>query len=283
MDHLIAIKGLVIRVSPIIPDMKEAFFKCNACGHTTSVDLERGKIREPTECPRPVCAQKNSMQIAHNRCEFADKQVIKLQETPDMVPPGQTPHSVSVCVYQDLVDICKPGDRVQMTGIFRAIPMRVNPRQRNVKSVYKTYVDVVHVQKVDKRRMGADPSTLAVEGHEAEEVATSNEHNPMPDSRKLTVDEIEKLKETGARDDIYDLLSRSLAPSVYEMDDVKKGSLLQLFGGTNKSFEKGGSPRYRGDINILLCGDPSTSKSQILAYVHKIAPRGVQVGFHGAF
>ena len=282
MDHLIAIKGLVIRVSPIIPDMKEAFFKCNACGHTTSVDLERGKIREPTECPRPVCAQKNSMQIAHNRCVFADKQVIKLQETPDMVPPGQTPHSVSVCVYQDLVDICKPGDRVEMTGIFRAIPMRVNPRQRNVKSVYKTYVDVVHVQKVDKRRMGADPSTLAVEGYEAEEVATSNEHNPMPDSRKLTVDEIEKLKETGARDDIYDLLSRSLAPSVYEMDDVKKGILLQLFGGTNKSFEKGGSPRYRGDINILLCGDPSTSKSQILAYVHKIAPRGVYTSGKGS-
>ncbi|MBE3043097.1 hypothetical protein IMZ48_11105, partial [Candidatus Bathyarchaeota archaeon] len=185
-------------------------------------------------------------------------------------------------VYQDLVDICKPGDRVQMTGIFRAIPMRVNPRQRNVKSVYKTYVDVVHVQKVDKRRMGADPSTLAVEGHEAEEVATSNEHNPMPDSRKLTVDEIEKLKETGARDDIYDLLSRSLAPSVYEMDDVKKGILLQLFGGTNKSFEKGGSPRYRGDINILLCGDPSTSKSQILAYVHKIAPRGVYTSGKGS-
>ena len=57
------------------------------------------------------------------------------------------------------------------------------------------------------------------------------------------------------------------------MDDVKKGILLQLFGGTNKSFEKEGSPKYQGDIDVLLCGDPSTSKSKLLKYVHRIAPR----------
>lgn len=282
MDHLIAIKGLVIRTTPVIPDMKDAFFKCNVCGHTTNVELERGRIREPTECPRPICAQKNSMQIVHNRCEFSDKQVIKLQETPDMIPPGQTPHSVSVCVYNELVDFCKAGDRVCITGIFRASPVRVNPRQRSVKSVYKTYVDVLHIQKVDKKRVGADPSTLAVEGHEAEEAATSNDDNKIPETRKLSAEEVERIKETGARDDIYELLSRSLAPSVYEMDDVKKGILLQLFGGTNKSFQKGGSPKYRGDINVLLCGDPSTSKSQLLSYVHKIAPRGVYTSGKGS-
>ncbi|CAI4216551.1 unnamed protein product [Parascedosporium putredinis] len=282
MDHLISIKGLVIRTTPVIPDMKDAFFKCNICGHTTNVELERGRIREPTECPRPICASKNSMQIVHNRCEFTDKQVIKLQETPDMIPAGQTPHSVSVCVYNELVDFCKAGDRVQITGIFRASPVRVNPRQRSVKSVFKTYVDVLHIQKVDKKRLGADPSTLAVEGHEAEEQATSNDDNSIPEIRKITPEEEEKIKQTAARDDIYDLLSRSLAPSIYEMDDVKKGILLQLFGGTNKSFSKGGSPRYRGDINVLLCGDPSTSKSQLLSYVHKIAPRGVYTSGKGS-
>jgi DNA replication licensing factor MCM4 len=66
------------------------------------------------------------------------------------------------------------------------------------------------------------------------------------------------------------------------MDDVKKGILLQLFGGTNKTFQKGGNPRYRGDINVLLCGDPSTSKSQLLRYVHKIAPRGVYTSGKGS-
>ena len=77
----------------------------------------------------------------------------------------------------------------------------------------------------------------------------------------------QKVKELSQRPDIYGLLSRSLAPSVWAMDDIKKGILLQLFGGTNKNIARGGGgggPRYRGDINVLLVGDPGTSKSQIL-------------------
>jgi len=218
------------------------------------------------------------MQIVHNRCAFEDKQVIKLQETPDAIPAGQTPHSVSVCVYNELVDFCKAGDRVELTGIFKVTPVRVNPRMRTVKSVHKTYVDVVHVQKVDRKRMGADTSTLDLAEEEEAHVRGQN----FDEVKKISPEEEAKIRETGARPDIYDLLSRSLAPSIYEMDDVKKGILLQLFGGTNKTFEKGGSPRYRGDINVLLCGDPSTSKSQILSYVHRIAPRGVYTSGKGS-
>ncbi len=84
-------------------------------------------------------------------------------------------------------------------------------------------------------------------------------------SRKAELEE--KLKTLSQRPDIYEYLARSLAPSIWEMEDVKKGILLQLFGGTNKSVAKGGGgggPRYRGDINVLLVGDPGTSKSQIL-------------------
>lgn len=278
MDRMIQIKGLVIRTTPVIPDMKDAFFKCSVCSHGVLVTLDRGKIREPTECPRARCGSKNSMQIIHNRCAFSDKQVIKLQETPDAVPAGQTPHSVSICVYDDLVDFCKAGDRVQITGIFRVSPVRVNPRQRTIKSIYKTYVDVLHIQKVDKKRMGADASTLDVDDEEELQADAPG----MEETRKVTAEEEAKIRETAARDDIYELLARSLAPSVYEMDDVKKGILLQLFGGTNKSFEKGGSPKYRGDINVLLCGDPSTSKSQILNYIHRIAPRGVYTSGKGS-
>ncbi|KAB5551310.1 MCM2/3/5 family-domain-containing protein [Coniochaeta sp. 2T2.1] len=278
MDKLVCIKGLVIRTTPVIPDMKDAFFKCSVCGHSVTVSLDRGRIREPTECPRARCGSKNSMQIVHNRCAFEDKQVIKLQETPDAVPAGQTPHSVSVCVYNELVDFCKAGDRVELTGIFKVTPVRVNPRMRTVKSVHKTYVDVLHVQKVDRKRMGADPSTLDFAEDEEAHVNGSG----MEDVRKVTAEEEEKIKQTAQREDIYELLARSLAPSVYEMDDVKKGILLQLFGGTNKTFHKGGNPKYRGDINVLLCGDPSTSKSQILSYVHKIAPRGVYTSGKGS-
>lgn len=215
------------------------------------------------------------MQIVHNRSDFSDKQVIKLQETPDSVPDGQTPHSVSLCCYDELCDVAKAGDRIEVTGIFRSVPVRVNPRQRTIKSLFKTYVDVLHIQKVDKRRMGQDTSTL-------EEEVAGQVASDLDEVRKISDEEIENIKSIAARYDVYELLSRSLAPSIYEMEDVKKGVLLQLFGGTNKTFEKGGAPRYRGDINVLLCGDPSTSKSQLLQYVHKIAPRGVYTSGKGS-
>ncbi|KAL5333918.1 MCM2/3/5 family-domain-containing protein [Aspergillus crustosus] len=275
MDKLVSIKGLVIRATPIIPDMKEAFFRCQTCNHSVQVDIDRGKIAEPTICPRQACQERNTMQIVHNRCVFADKQVIKLQETPDSIPDGQTPHSVSLCVYDELVDVCKAGDRVEVTGIFRSNPVRVNPRQRTQKALFKTYIDVLHVQKVDRKKLGIDVST--VEQELSEQAAGDAEQ-----TRKISAEEEEKIIRTSTRPDLYELLARSLAPSIYEMDDVKKGILLQLFGGTNKTFQKGGNPRYRGDINVLLCGDPSTSKSQLLRYVHKIAPRGVYTSGKGS-
>lgn len=269
IDKLVSVKGLVLRASAIVPDMKVAFFKCSACDHTLAVEIDRGVISEPTKCPRAVCGQVNSMALVHNRLSFADKQVVKLQETPDMVPAGQTPHSVNLCVYDELVDTCRAGDRVEVCGIFRSLPVRVNARQRAVKSLYKTYLDVVHVQKIDARRLGVDLLTAPPQdAHEVEQ------------RRVLSPEDIERVREISQRDDLYEVLARSLAPSVYEMDDVKKGILLQLFGGTNKQFRNGG--RYRGDINVLLCGDPSTSKSQILQYVHKIAPRGIYTSGKGS-
>jgi DNA replication licensing factor MCM4 len=116
MDKMVSVKGLVIRTTPVIPDMKDAFFRCSVCHHTVKVDIDRGKIAEPTRCPRVVCESANSMQIVHNRSGFADKQVIKLQETPDSVPDGQTPHSVSLCAYDELVDMCKAGWKSQASS-----------------------------------------------------------------------------------------------------------------------------------------------------------------------
>lgn len=272
IDKLVSVKGLTLRSTSIIPDMKVAFFRCNACGHTVGVEIDRGVISEPTKCPREVCGQTNSMVLIHNRSSFSDKQVIKLQETPDLVPDGQTPHSINLCVYDELVDSCRAGDRVEVCGIFRSTPVRANPRQRALKNLYKTYLDIVHVKKIDERRLGGDVTTLE---HELAE-----KDQEVEQVRKITAEEEAKIKEISERDDLYEILARSLAPSIYEMDDVKKGILLQLFGGTNKTFTKGG--RYRGDINILLCGDPSTSKSQILQYVHKIAPRGVYTSGKGS-
>ncbi|KAG5364874.1 DNA replication licensing factor MCM4 [Yarrowia sp. E02] len=276
IDNLVCVKGLSLRSTQVIPDMKEAVFKCSVCNHTEPVQIERGIIAEPVMCPRTVCQSRYSMQILHNRSIFGDKQVVRLQETPDVVPDGQTPHTVSLCVYDELVDACKAGDRVQVTGIYRSVPTRVNPRNRTIRSLFKTYIDVVHVQKTDKTRVQVDTD---ISGADKEDAA---EQNDVEETRKITRDEMDRIKEVSERPDLYDLMSRSLAPSIYEHDDVKKGILLQLFGGTNKTFTKGGGPKYRGDINVLLCGDPSTSKSQLLQYVHKIAPRGVYTSGKGS-
>ncbi|CCG82209.1 DNA replication licensing factor mcm4 [Taphrina deformans PYCC 5710] len=273
IDKLVCVKGLVIRSTPIIPDMKIAFFQCNVCNHTITVEIDRGRILEPTRCPRQTCDQRESMVLVHNRSEFSDKQLVRLQETPDAIPDGQTPHSVSLCAYDEIVDMCKAGDRVEVTGIFRSVPVRLNPRMRAVKTLFKTYVDVVHISKTDRKRLGQDVSTLTDE---------LMQEDTTEEVRRVSNEEIEQIKALSQRPDCYEILARSLAPSIWSMDDVKKGILLQMFGGTNKTFSRGAAPRYRGDINVLLCGDPSTSKSQILQYVHKIAPRGIYTSGKGS-
>jgi DNA replication licensing factor MCM4 len=82
IDKLVSVKGLVIRSTAIIPDMKTAFFRCGACNQTVNVDLDRGRIAEPTQCPRPACLRRDMMELIHNRSEFEDKQIVRLQETP---------------------------------------------------------------------------------------------------------------------------------------------------------------------------------------------------------
>lgn len=292
IDKLITVKGLVLRTTPIIPDMNTAFFKCAACGNTVQVIIDRGVIEEPTVCPRRDCAAPNSMELVHDRSFFTDKQIVRIQEIPSHVPDGQTPYSLSVVVYDELVDVCRAGDRVTMTGVFRSVPIRVNPQQRTVKSLFKTYIDILHIQKTDNKRLGVDVSTLGNTNLEAmyarelnQESANrdiNQENEEANEIRHISQEQKQKIHDTASRPDVYDLLARSIAPSIFEQDDVKKGLLLQLFGGANKKFTKGGSPRYRGDINVLLCGDPSTSKSQILQYIHKIAPRGMYTSGKGS-
>ena len=264
------IKGLVIRATPVIPDMKVAFFRCLTCSHTVQAEIDRGKFEEPARCPRDVCASVGTMSLIHNRCEFADRQVIRLQETPDAVPDGQTPHTVSLSVYDELVDVSKPGDRMIVTGIYRSVPVRSNPRQRTLKSLFKTYLDVVHIKIGLGGTLGLDKTTRPAGGDRLPGIGglgdgVDDEEEGV--GRPNRADFEEKLKELSQRPDLYEYLARSLAPSIWEMEDVKKGILLQLFGGSNKSIAKGGGgggPRYRGDINVLLVGDPGVSKSQIL-------------------
>lgn len=252
INQLVTLSGMVIRCSDIIPEMNEAFFECSVCCASKVVEVDRGRIVEPTACTH--CNTKFSFRVVHNRSVFIDKQQIKLQESPDDMPAGQTPYTVLLYACADLVDAVQPGDRVTVTGIYRATPVRINPRQRNVKSVYRTHIDVVHFRKVDSKRL----------------------HDESKDFN-FSAERIDQLKALSRTPDIYDRLAHSLAPSIYKYDDMKKGVLLQLFSGTRKDATSNHNAKwrhFRAEINILLCGDPGTSKSQLLKFVHNMVPRG---------
>ncbi|KAG7396258.1 DNA replication licensing factor, mcm4 component [Phytophthora boehmeriae] len=309
IDQLVCLKGMVTRCSGVLPDLKEAFFRCAVCHATTQVALDRGRIEEPTSCAR--CASRMSMEMLHNRCAFTDKQMVKMQETPDAIPEGETPYTVLLFAFDDLVDGVRPGDKVEVTGIYRAVPMRSNSRQRVVKSVFKTYVDVVHFRRVDElsRRDEGENGTPQQPENETSVIGPADIDVEMPDASEEYADataaadaqEARKLaafRRIAAHPRVYENLAHSLAPSIWELDDVKKGILCMLFGGTRKDGSSGSvnvvqdeqelggvAPKrkaMRSDMNVLLCGDPGTSKSQLLSYVHKLSPRSIYTSGKGS-
>ncbi|KAF8871558.1 MCM2/3/5 family-domain-containing protein [Gymnopilus junonius] len=235
-DKLVCIKGLIIHTMPIIPDMKVTFFHCLTCSHTIQVEIGQGKIEEPHQCPCDVCASVGTMQV------------ICLQETPDAVPDSQTPHTVSLSIYDELVGVSKPGDHILITGFCRSMPIHSNPRQRTLKSLFKTYLDVVHIKLGTNDSLGFDKSTRPAGSDRVPGVGglgNGGDDEEETDGRQIQ------------RPDIYDYLMHSLAPSIWEMDNIKKGI-----------------PRYRGDINVLLFGDPGV--------IHKITPPGVYASGKGS-
>jgi len=285
IDKLVMIKGMVTRVTAVIPDMKVAFFECSVCRAPHQVEADKGYIAEPLACTNQSCQAKNSMRIMHNRSGFADKQIIRIQEAPEHIPEGETPHTQSMCTWDTLVDVAKPGDRVEVTGIFRATSVRTNPRHRTLRAIYKTFVDIVHIKKLDS-------SSRLKPDEERNDPTDRHSHNvSFDEDDELAGDEDQKnaeLRALALRPNLYSQLATALAPSVWELDDVKKGVLLQLMGATNKQLnddEAGpgvAASKKRGEINVLLVGDPGTSKSQLLKYVHKVAPRGIYTSGKGS-
>ncbi|CAF2507269.1 unnamed protein product [Rotaria sp. Silwood2] len=277
IDKLVSLMGMVIRSSLIMPEMRSAYFQCNICGFHVQAEIDRGRISEPTLCTS--CNTAHSFELIHNRSLFADKQFIKLQETPgefllvfvcvkfmfdfalDEMPAGQTPVTVTIVAHNDLVDAVQPGDRVQVTGIFRAVPVRMNPKTRNVRSVYRTFIDVIHFRR---------QKTFTAVGGLEEQTTNDDEESS---SSKFSKERLAQFRNLSERSDIYVLLSNAIAPSIFGHEDIKKGILLQLFGGTKKSFTDAGRKSCRSQINILLCGDPGTAKSQLQQYVFRLVPR----------
>lgn len=194
-----------------------------------------------------------------------------MQETPESVPEGETPQTLAMCAYEDLVDFVKPGDRVEVVGIYRAIGQRVMSGMRILKNIYKTYVDVIGYVKTDKRRYDNDNVDVLPAAKQAEDQNMEGEDNLDDDEQDqglnnehdagFSEEMVKRFKDLSQNPNLYDMLIDALAPSIWEAHDVKKGILCQLFGGCSKTFAASGRGRFRGEINILLCGDPSTAKS----------------------
>ncbi|EFC47976.1 predicted protein, partial [Naegleria gruberi] len=276
IDRLVGIQGMVTRLSEIIPDMRGAYFKCSGCSASKYVPLQQGRVKEPPKCTSDTCSGSTWILI-HNRCQYYDKQVIKLQETPESIPEGETPHTVNLCVFDSLTDSVKPGDRVKVTAIYRAIPIRISSKQRKVKNIFKTYLDVLGFEKIGISVMNAELTTAAAKSSSS--LDDANEDEQLSKLMNITPLEEAEIKLLSENPNIYQMLQDSIAPGVFEMTSVKKGILCQLFGGTNKKIPNG---QLRGEIHILLCGDPGVSKSQLLIQVHKIAPRGIYTSGKGS-
>lgn len=283
IEKLVSVQGIVIRCSDLVPDMNTGTFRCttDGCKHEVKVKLSHWTIEEPTRCEN--CGASHSFQIMHNDCAFSDRQILKLQEKPELIPEGETPQSISICCFDDLVDSVRPGDRVEITGIYKASAVQPVRRLNTVNAVYRTYIDAIAITAEKKGRVElqdddlpslftgslADEKDLDPDIVGEEEVVWNRRIRDMAQEAK-----------DGKRT-IVGKLVQSFAPSIYDEDEVKKGLLCQLFGGTSKAVESSRG-RTRPEINTLLCGDPSTAKSQLLQYAYKLAPRGMYTSGKGS-
>jgi DNA replication licensing factor MCM4 len=289
IERLICLKGIVIRCSDLMPDMMSAIYRCSMenCKHEVEVSLNHWTIEEPTRCER--CGASHSFEIIHNECKFADRQILKLQETPELVPEGETPQNVVIYTFDDLVDIVRPGDRVEITGIYKAAPHRPLSRLKMCNSVYRTYIDAIAISSENKARMEDPAEDLDQILSKGEMPKLSEERDLDPESntdediafnRKIRA--LAAAKDADGNSTITSNLVQSFAPSIFDEDEVKKGLLCQLFGGTYKPVLNTSKGRTRPEINTLLCGDPSTAKSQLLQFSYKLAPRGIYTSGKGS-
>jgi DNA replication licensing factor MCM3 len=194
-------------------------------------------------------SQGNQLTVEYGLSRFKSHQKIYLQEMPENAELGTVPRSIEVLLDHDLVDCCKPGDRVRITGIFMAISQG---QQGQSSGVFPTVIYALNTRAIGRTMTKIMPSQ----------------------------EDIKNIKLIAARADAFEVLSRSLANSIHGHDNIKKGLLLLLLGGQEKNLASG--LHLRGDINILLVGDPSTAKSQLLRFVINTAPLAISTSGRGS-
>ncbi|KRY12007.1 Maternal DNA replication licensing factor mcm3, partial [Trichinella patagoniensis] len=252
LGNLVCCEGIVTKCSLIYPKIVRSVHYCPATSKTvekryadlTSFETIPSNFVYPTEDEN-----KNPYETEYGLSTYRDHQTFSVQELPESAPIGQLPRSVDIIADGDLTDRCSPGDRVRVVGVYRCLP---NKQGGFTSGLFRTVLIANNIQLMSK---------------EAEMTITPRD---MADIRNFI----------RMKDKALDILVRSVAPSIHGHDEVKKAILCLLMGGTEKNLSNG--TRLRGDINVLLIGDPSVAKSQILRYVLNIAPRAVTTTGRGS-
>jgi replicative DNA helicase Mcm len=249
-DHigkLVSIQGIVRKATDVRPKVTEAAFECQRCGTMTYIPQSDGGFQEPHECQG--CERQGPFRVNFDQSEFVDSQKLRIQESPEGLRGGETPQSLDVDIIDDITGEVSPGDHVTCVGVLHIEQVE----QGNEKSaIFDLYMDGV---------------SISIEDEEFEDMDITE-----ADKRDII--------ELSERDDIYEAMVGSIAPAIYGYEEEKLAMILQLFSGVTKHLPDGS--RIRGDLHMLLIGDPGTGKSQMISYVENIAPRSVYTSGKGS-
>ncbi|KAI0254879.1 mis5 protein [Lactifluus subvellereus] len=293
---LMSISGTVTRTSEVRPELLFGSFICEVCGALVHEIEQQFKYTEPNLCPNPTCGNRSAWQLQIDSSKFTDWQKVRIQENPSEIPTGSMPRSLDVILRSELVERAKAGDKCVFTGTFIVVPdvsqlglpggnnaelQREANRNGTSSANAIGGSGVTGLKSLGVRDLQYKTAFLACMVHDADGRGSTNirgededgEADGLAFAKSLTEPEFEELKRMIEADHIYSRLVESIAPTVYGHEIVKKGLLLQLMGGVHKQTSEG--MHLRGDINICIVGDPSTSKSQFLKYICSFLPRAV--------
>ncbi|KAL9080104.1 MAG: hypothetical protein Q9157_001064 [Trypethelium eluteriae] len=254
LGHLITVRGITTRVSDIKPSVQVNAYSCDICGSEVFQPVTTKQFTPLVDCPSAECQTNNSkgqLFLLTRASKFLPFQEVKIQEMADQVPVGHIPRQLTIHCHGTLTRQITPGDVIDVGGIFLPTPY-TGFKAIKAGLLTDTYLEAQYVR---QHKKAYDDIILA-----------------QPTIRRM--DELERSGQ------LYEFLSRSIAPEIFGHADVKKALLLQLIGGVTKSM--GDGMRIRGDINICLMGDPGVAKSQLLKYITKVAPRGVYTTGRGS-
>jgi replicative DNA helicase Mcm len=255
INKLVSISGMVVRSSEVKPLAKKVAYKCTNCNTVTEAQLKGLVMRKPVKCP--ACSEKE-LEMDPESSLFIDFQMVRLQELPEDLPAGQLPHYIEVTVMSDLVDQCRPGDRIILTGIIRIEQEQLAPQTKT--SLFRLRMEGNNIEYLGGRAGSKDTRYV-------ERIMISTE-----DERQI--------RTIASKPDAYEKLIASFAPHIYGHEPIKEAILLLIVGSVTKRLEDGST--RRGDINVLLVGDPGTAKSEMLKFTAKIAPRGLYTSGRGS-